>query len=318
MADQKNQTGEKNQTDGEYFAVVATGRKGVETMMEKMASELKEIAAPNVSGNLSVWQKRAIVWITGNDDLMQKVCNSRAGLLSVYQGLARAATMGMQAGGNFPHFYLVPKDGKATFVPTSDGLSFAATYGTGGVLARPPKLVKVYENDTLKISESSGEFEHVFDPRKDRGRMALYLMRLEYKDGRREIAYVTAEKVRKISDAYSTKEFGSGKKAPAWSKSEEEMLDKIAAKKLLKKAVAESEGLSMLITAEEEDMPEPYVPPVDVGQRVTSRLDQIMERAIPVGPSEEVEIQAEVEEPSHNPNPAPVDTTPKGAELDIF
>lgn len=310
-------TQEKNQSEGEYFAVVATGRKGVETMMEKMAAELREIAAPNVSGNLSVWQKRAIVWITGNEDLMQKVCNSRAGLLSVYQGLARAATMGMQAGGNFPHFYLVPKDGKATFVPSAEGLSFAATYGTGGVLARQPKLVKVYENDTLKISEASGDFEHIFDPRKDRGKLALYLMRLEYKDGRKEIAYVTAEKVRKISDAYSAKEFGSGKKAPAWTKSEDEMLEKIAAKKLLKKAAAESEGLSMLITAEEEDMPEPHVPPVDVGQRVTSRLDEIMERAIPV----EAEEVPEPEDPAEAPEPAPAAAPaaePKGAQMDIF
>lgn len=312
----------ENQKEGEFFALVATGRKGVEDMMGKMAEELKEIAAPNVSGNLSVWQKRAIVWITGNEDLMQKVCSTRLGLLSVYQGLARAATMGMQAGGNYPHFYLVPKEGKAVFVPSAEGISFAATYGTGGVLSRPPKLVKVYENDTLKINEAAGEFEHIFDPRKERGKLALYLMRLEYKDGRREIGYITAEKVRKISNDYSGKTKRDGGTTPAWAKSEDEMLEKIAAKKLLKKAAAESEGLSMLITADEEDMPEPYTPPVDVGQRTASRLDQIIERAVPVEQIQETipeTIPAEIE-PVETAVPAPVETKGKehGAELDIF
>jgi recombinational DNA repair protein RecT len=317
-----------NQTEGEYFAVVETGRRGVENMMEKMTDELKTIAAPTVADNLSVWQKRAVVWITGQKDLMERVCNSRAGLLSVYQGLARAATMGMQAGGNYPHFYLVPRDGKAVFVPTADGIGFAATYGPGGVLAHVPKLVKVYENDTLRISDADGDYTHTYDPRGDRGKLALYLMQLEYKDGRKVIEYVTARKVFEITEAYSTKTYPGGKQAPAWAKSAEEMLDKTAAKRLLKKAAAESEGLSMLLSSEEE-FSELAPESPDVAERMSGRLDRMMDSAGPVperpepepvdvSPGSARDESPEYEEPIPETAEAEEPPQDEGGELDIF
>lgn len=310
-----------NQTEGEFFAIVGTGRKGAEDMLEKMAPEIKTIAAPNVAKNLDTWTKRALVMLTSNQDIVEKCLNSRAGLLSVYQGLAKAATMGMQAGGNFPHFYLVPKEGKAVFVPTATGLSFAAAHGPGAVLVGVPQLVRVYENDGLTIDQAAGTYEHKFDPRKERGKLSLYLMRLVFRDGHCEIPYISAEKVMKISNAYSTKEFSTGKKAPSWVKSEDEMLDKIAAKQLLKKAAAEAEGLAMLMTAEDyalgvDDMPEPEIR--DVSERVASRVDAIIE-----GQAEQVEPESEkepTEKSAQQAGPATEQATGKSEDkqIDIF
>lgn len=264
---------EKNQTEGEFFALVGTGRKGVESMLETMGPEIAKIAAPNVGGNFDTWKARALVDVSNRDEL-REVLQTKPGIFSVYKALSKCATMGLQIGGQFPHAYLVPKEGKATLVVTAEGYAFAAVHGPGSVLRIVPALGKVYEKDTFRIDASAGTFEHQFEAFGDRGKIVGYYMRLEYNDGHVEIPIATRAEVVGISNAYSTKVFPSGKKAPAWSKSEEEMYDKIAAKRLLKKPAREAEGLAMLLSLDEYEEPEPrQAPPRDVTERLGGRLD---------------------------------------------
>lgn len=293
------QTQQKNQTETEFFAVTATGRKGVEDMLVKMGPELTQIAAPNVRNEFDMWSKRALVWIA-NTDTLAPVLQTRGGLFSVYQCLTKAATMGLQLGGNFAHAYLVPRQGKATIVVTAEGFAFSAAHGPGAVLRVPPELMQVHENDTFTIDAAAGTYKHTFDPFVDRGRVVGYFMLLEYADGRRELPFVTREAVEQISNHYSQKEFG-GKPAPAWSKSAEDMYRKIAAKKLLKRPAAEAEGLAMLYQADEADPVDEAAPERsrDVDERMSARLGKAAEKmgpgTVPAGFDDAVDVTPEPE-----------------------
>jgi recombinational DNA repair protein RecT len=257
---------EKNQTEGEFFAVVAKGRAGVESMLEKMGDEIRSIAAPNVGGNFDTWKARAIVDISNRDEL-KGVLQTREGIFSVYKSLSKAATMGLQIGGQFPHAYLVPMGGKAQLVPTAEGFAFAATHGPGAVLAHIPKLVRVHERDTLRIDESAGEVKHEYEAFGDRGKIVGYYMRLEYRDGHVEIVHISQPDVEAIAKSYSQQN------GPAWSKSKQAMHDKIAAKQLLKKPTREAEGLAMLMSLDEYEDAAPQPVPRDIGERMARRLD---------------------------------------------
>jgi recombinational DNA repair protein RecT len=286
---------DKNQTDGEFFAVVGKGRQGVESMLEKMGGEIQKIAAPNVGGNFETWKTRALVEISNRDEL-KTVLQSREGIFSVYKALSKAATMGLQIGGQFPHAYLVPMGGKAQLVVTAEGYAFASAHGPGAVLANVPKLVRVHEKDTLRIDETAGTVRHEFDAFGDRGKLVGYYMRLEYRDGHTEVSNITRAEVEGVAKAYSQKN------GPAWSKSPEAMNDKIAAKQLLKKPVREAEGLAMLMSLDEYEAPEYSPPPRDIAERMADRLDDSMRTVEPEPVSEEAEP-----EPEHDPDePKPI------------
>ncbi len=290
---------EKNQTEGEYFAIVGKGRAGVESMLEKMGSEIQKIAAPNVGGNFDTWKARALVEISNRDEL-KTVLQSKEGLFSVYKALSKAATMGLQIGGQFPHAYMVPMGGKAQLVPTAEGYAFAATHGPGAVLANIPKLVRVHEKDTLRIDETAGTVRHEYEAFKDRGKLAGYYMRLEYRDGHNEVAHITQSEVDRIATAYSQKN------GPAWSKSGPAMFDKIAAKQLLKKPTKEAEGLAMLMSLDDYEQPEYSPPPRDVGERMSRRLDDAVSRIVPAEAEAEPEAESVEPEAADDGEPEPV------------
>lgn len=274
--------------ESEFFAVVGTGRKGVESMLATMGPEIAKVAAPNVGGNFDVWSTRALVEIANRDEL-KGVLQSREGIFSVYKALTKAATMGLQMGGQFAHAYLVPKEGKAVLVTTADGYSFASVHGPGAVLKSVPVLVKIYDDERVHIDQAAGKL--VYPEGRSpfpSGKLVGYAMELEYRDGHREVPTITRAKVEQISDKYSAKEFPGGKKAPAWVKSPEEMYDKIAAKQLLKKPVRESEGLAMLLGVEEYEPPER-----DIDDRMAGRLDDAMRDVTPEPESEPEPVAAE-------------------------
>lgn len=274
MAETKQQT---NQTEAEFFAVVGTGRKGVEDMLVKMGSEIKAIAAPNVQRDWDTWIKRIFVDVANREEL-QPVLATRPGIYSLYQEIAKAATAGFQLGGLVPQGYFVPKQGKVVFVDTMAGRAFVATHGPGAVLKREGQLVRVYENDSVITDAVHGDVKHIYDLVKDRGKHVGWYMILEYRDGHIEAPYITADKVRKINDAYSTKETSKNYTMPAWAKSPEEMEDKTAGKQLYKKPFREAVGLAMYRTLEspdDEELPPP--PPRLVSERVGSRLDRAVE-----------------------------------------
>ncbi len=330
MAEKKPEEG--NQTEKEFFAIVETGRKGVEQMFaSRPGQEIRDLAAPNVAGQYDTWAKRALVHVTSKEEL-KPVLQTKTGIWSIYQELAKAAQLGLQVGGQFPHGYLVPKGGKAVLMITATGYAFAAVHGPGAVLRHIPPLVEVYEKDSFRVDQAAGKYQHEFSPFTDRGKLVGYFMRLEYRDGRIEIPVISFEKVKKIADGYSTKS------SPAWSKSAEEMYAKIAAKQLLKKPIREAEGIAMQLDADAPEEPEEPAapPPRDVTQRVGSRLDRATEAMASSVEQEKIEVDYEVveDEAEHgdsepepeDPPPAaakaegkqPVDAAKGKSELDIF
>lgn len=300
-----------NQNEKEFFALVTTGRKGVEEAMTQYGGEIMKVAAPNVNGQFDTWRTRAIVEVSSRDEL-KDVINTKSGVLSVFRGLTKAATMGLQIGGQFPHCYLVPKEGKAMLVTTADGYAFASVHGPGAVLENVPQLMKVFEKDTFSVDAAAGTYTHNFSPFGDRGKLIGYFMKLDYRNGHSEIPFISRKEVEDISNHYSTKEYANGKKAPAWMKSPEAMLDKIAVKQLLKKPVKESEGLAMMLSAEDdaEAMPSDSSAPDlrDVTERMADRLDGA------------AETYTEASEPESEPLPKkPVDKAEKPlSQGDIF
>ena len=68
---------------------------------------------------------RALVEIF-NDNKLVEMTKTPAGAKSIFDGIKKALTMGMQIGGATPHCYLVPMKDKVTFVPTFDGYKFIA------------------------------------------------------------------------------------------------------------------------------------------------------------------------------------------------
>lgn len=268
----------KNQTEDEFFVVAGTGRRGVENMLDKMGGEIRAIAAQNVSNSFDTWSTRALVEIANRDEL-SPVLQTRKGIFSIYKCLAKAATMGLQIGGQFPQAYFMPAEGKAELVVTAEGYAFVAAHGPGAVLRSVPELIRVYEQDDFLVDQKAGVVEHSYDPRADRGRLCGWYMRLEYVDGHVEIPYASLEKVEKIIEHYSRTKTKSGALMPAFAKSPDEMRDKTAAKKLLKRPAREAEGLAMLYSLESPADEEPPQPAMrNVTERMNDRLDKVMQQ----------------------------------------
>lgn len=293
-----------NQSEGEFFALVATGRQGVEDMAAKMGTELQTIAAPNVKQDFPVWMQRAIVEVTTSDAL-RDVIRTREGIYSIYQGLAKAATLGLQIGGTFPHAYLVPRGGKATLQPSQDGYIFAATYGPGAILATPPELVEVYDKDEFVTDGKT--MTHKYAPfAADRGKLVGFVTQLELKDGRRAVRHITMAEVEGIEKGYGQLN------SPAYTKSPMDMHRKTAMKKMLKPIVKLCEGLAMLMQLDDYQAQAAVAPREpdmrDVTERAADRLDRA---AAGIEPSE----SRPDPEPEAKPTTEPATDDD---ELDIF
>lgn len=291
MATTKQANQQANQTDGEFFAVISTGRQGLQDALTTMDGELRRVAAPNVQGHMDAWKQKALLMVTSSDEL-RPLFGTRKGLYSIYQSLARAAQLGLQPGGHYPHFHLVKFGDRCELIPSAEGLAFAATHGPGSVLRSIPTIMEVHENDDLMIDQAAGRIEHRFDPRADRGDLVGYATKLEYRDGHTEIPYVSIDDVEHIRQNYSNSN------SPAWKKSGRDMRRKIATKKLLRKAASEAEGLSSLYDVESVVDTAP-APPRDVTERASARLDAAIDAAGP---------------PQDEPTPAEAPTSEQGQE----
>ncbi len=287
-----NQSPTKNQSEKEYFALAGTGRKGVEDMLSKMGDEIKAVASPNVSKEFDTWKIRALVLIA-NDETLRPIIQTRTGIFSIYQQLARAATMGLQIGGQFPHMHLVPIKGKAVMIPTAEGYTFCARYGPGHVLKLTPQLMEVYDKDEFRIDDAARTYIHNYDPFKERGKLVGFFTVLDFIDGRRMIPHVTIADVERIEREYGRTD------NPAYKKSPFEMHQKTAMKKLLKPAVRESEALAMMMTLDDYE----YTPPLepltpdmrDVTERMGDKLDSAIEGLEPGEKKEEPKAEKKPE-----------------------
>ncbi len=269
---------EKNQTEAEFFNIVATGRRGVEDMLKKMRPEMDLLAAPNVKPEMDAWLTRALVDITSRDELKELIA-TRSGLLSVYNAMARALALGLQIGGQVPHAYIVPKGGKAVLVPTAEGMEFATVYGPGAVLKWAPDLIEVHEKDTVVIDEKGGEYTRDFpdkNPFADRGKLIGFFAQLEYLDGRIRIPHIAIADVEHIEKSYGNTN------TPGYQKSPMQMHEKTAKKQLLKAAFREASGVASKREVEIDLGPEFDARPVrNVTERVADRLDRAAEALDP-------------------------------------
>lgn len=281
MSTQTKEKKQNNQTENEFFALATTGRKGVEEIFEKMGGELAKLAAQNVSKHMDTWKIKFITDVMDNDSLQRYgVLSTRAGLYSIYKAMAKAASMGLQPGMRYRHYHLMPKEGKAVFVPDANGLAFCSAYGPGAVLQRPPEIVPVYEKDKFRILSAEKEIVHEFEPFGERGKIVGWYTELNYKDGTKEIPYVTQEDVQHLIKSYSQTKTSKGQPMPAFEKSEFDMWKKTAAKRLLRKPAAESEALANALADLDYEDPEPTYQgePIDITDRVSSRLDNVIEK----------------------------------------
>lgn len=290
-----------NQSEKEFFALVATGRKGVEEMFLAMSPEMQGIAAPNIASDFDTWKMRALVDVTTNENL-RPVIQTREGIHSVYACLSKALVMGLQVGGQFPHMYLAPKAGKAILIPSQDGYIFMTTYGPGALFRVEPQLREVYEKDKIQIREAEGKWVHEYpedNPFSDRGKLVGYFTVLEFKDGRRGIPYVRINEVEDIENAYGNK--GS----PMYTKSLIDAHRKTAMKKMLKPYAKLCEGIAMLMSLDEyaEGQAEPEPSPRNVTERTSARLDAAVKGFDPEPPAEKPEPVTPAEKPEPKPEP---------------
>lgn len=279
------------QNEQEFFAVTATGRKGLEEMAGKMQGELMQIAAKSIRDIGETWMQRAIVSI-GNNEGLAEVIKTKTGLFSVYKALAKAATMGLQIGGQFPHGHLTPYDGKVELIVSAEGYRHAAVHGPGAVLT-DCVFRRVYEGEQFSIDFTRAEVKHTYDGKADRGKLVGIYGIVTRSDGAVAVDYMTKTEALLIRDGHS-RAYKNGK--GPWKTDEDAMIEKTAAKKILRKYAAESEGLAMLFGQDTADDPEPFEPPPrDVSDRMSGRLDKAAAKmATPKTDDAPIQAQAEV------------------------
>jgi recombinational DNA repair protein RecT len=112
-------------------------------------------------------------------------------------------------------------------------------------------------------------------------------MKLQYRDGHMEIPHIGIDKILKIKNNYSNLN------SPSWKKSEDDMLEKIAVKQLLKKPFSESEGLAMLMSSDMEEIEETetVLQPKTISEKAVAKIENATSKLV------DAEI---IEEPTDN------------------
>jgi recombinational DNA repair protein RecT len=219
-------------------------KQTLEQMVLEKSDKIKAVAVESVRQNFDQWTKRAILEVSQNKELREFILGSQDAKNQFFFKLSKAAQIGLQIGGVKPHVYFINMSGNLRMDITKDGFSHSCVHGPHGVLSHVPELYKVHENDVFSINQSEGSYKHEYSPFSERGKLLGYFMKLQYRDGHIEIPHIGIDKILKIKNNYSNLN------SPSWKKSEDDMLEKIAVKQLLKKPFIESEGLAMLMTCE--------------------------------------------------------------------
>lgn len=279
-----------------------SNRPDLPAIVSTHQAEITAIAVPSIQKDYTRWMDRALNYISEQKDTLGPVLQTTEGALSCLSGLKKAAQMGLQIGGHYPHAYFMPKQNKAVLVVSAEGLAFVAANGPGAVLKSAPVLVEVRDGDKVKFDGAAQTVEHTFDPfdaMRNKKEITGFYSILEYKDGHKEIPYVTMTDVIRIRDNYSNYKTRDGKLMPAWAKSGPEMLRKIAMKQILKRPAAQSEGLALLADADLYDAGEDeQEQPRDISERASARLDnQTIETAPEIQDAETIEEEVVTGEP---------------------
>jgi len=268
-------------------------KQSLEQMVMEKSDKIKAVAVESVRQNFDQWTKRAILEVTQNKELREFILGSQDAKNQFFVKLSKAAQIGLQIGGVRPHVYFINMSGSLRMDITKDGYAHSCVHGPQGVLSHVPELMKVYEKDTFSINQSNGTCEHSFNPFSDRGKLLGYYMILKYRNGNTEIPHISIDKIQKIKSNFSNVN------SPAWKKSEDEMLEKIAVKQLLKKPFSESEGLSMLMTSENEIESEPIQIENTIQNRAINRLEDASKK-MDLPKESEIQDAEIIEEPKEN------------------
>jgi phage RecT family recombinase len=268
---------QQNQTPDESQALTVTGRKGLERAVDAMQSDIMAVAAPDVVKAGSAWLQRAIISVSSNDNL-RPILQSKTGILSVIKGFQKAATMGLQIGGQFPHCHIVGYSDKAELIVSAQGYKHAAIHANGATLT-DIEIGRVYEGDKVKIDKGAATVSHEIDPMAERGKLVGVYGIITKLNGKRIVEYMPKTDALRIRDAHSAG-YKSGKPSP-WKTDEDAMVEKTAVKAFLRPYAAESEGLAMLYSAD-DDATDWTPPPRDVSDRMTARLEAKTERVASV------------------------------------
>lgn len=267
----------------------------IEQMVLEKSDKIRDVAVESVRQNFDQWTKRAIIEVSQNKELKEYIQSSQDAKNQFFVKLSKAAQIGLQIGGTRPHVYFINMNGSLRMDITKDGFAHSCVHGPQGVLRNIPELIKVFEYDKFSINQSKGTYEHEFNPFGDRGKLLGYFMVLYYRDGHIEIPHIGIDKVLKIKNGFSNIN------SPAWKKSEDEMLEKIAVKQLLKKPFAESEGLAMLLTSdiESDEIQEPVRQEKTISNKAVIRLEQATKK-LEMPEIEKVNEQIEEEKKENN------------------
>lgn len=315
----------ENQSETEFFAVVETGRKGVEQALEAMHDELMAVAAAPIRSQSETWKARALAYVAG-DAALKDVLSHRRGVWSVYQGLAKMAQMGLQPGGHFPHAYLVPYSPRkgapkiAQPVYTAEGYKFAVLHGPQPV-AREITHAAVRDGDEISINQATGEVSHSINPIGDRGKVLGVWVRIVPVTGGPQVKWYSRKELIAVRDTRSLSWKFNQQSSP-WSTDEEAMMVKTAVKKALKPFAAEAEGLAMMYAedaaarpAADEDAD--YTPPP---RNVTDRAESVLDAAIDSvgeydGSVDDSDAESVDKDVDNKADGTPSEDAPEGQEL---
>ncbi len=299
---------EKNQTEGEFFNIVGTGRKGVEDMFGKMSEEIMSVAVESVRKMENTWKQRALLSIVNNENL-KGVLATRKGIYSIYNCMIEAVQMGLQLGGHFPHAHLVPFKGEAKLIATKEGYIFCSVHSQDSVLSSA-EIQPVHDGENFKIDLAAKTVSHTFDPGKNKkGKLILVYGIFIGKDGKtKRIDYRMREQImpnRERSSSYQAYKAGKiSENQCTWITDEDAMIIKSAAKSMLKPYAAESEGLAMLYKQDIESIEAPEPDMRDVTERMSDKLDSAIEGMEPgEGKKEEPKSDQETIQPEPGKKP---------------
>jgi recombinational DNA repair protein RecT len=276
-----------NQSEGEFFALVGTGRKGVEDALAKTWPEIASVAAVSIREAGDLWKSRAFLYVANNENLME-VIGSRKGIYSVVKCWEKAATMGVWFGGQFPMAHLVPFKDKggtkqAELIITADGYKHTAKHGPQPVI-RDLQYGVVRDGDSITIDQTEGKVHHVMDPLKPRGKVLGVWGIITQIDGREVACWMSYGDIIKIRDTHSIK-WKYDKSGP-WLDDEEMMCVKTAIKRFLRSYAAEAEGLAQMYAEGNDEYIPPEPPSREVSERVSKRMGEVVEADFTAGAPE--------------------------------
>lgn len=301
--------------EAEFFALQTTGRKGLEEAVDKMTPEIMAVAAPDVVKAGSVWLQRAVVSVANNDKLVD-VIKTRTGLFSIIKCFEKAATMGLQLGGQFPQAHLVPFAGQASLIIDQRGYKHAACYGPGAVLD-DIAIRRVYEGEDFAIDFAANTVRHTYDGKKARGKLVGVYGIITKRGGEQSIDYMTVDEARQVRNAHSIAWKKDGD--TPWKTDEDMMVEKTAAKRFLKPYAASSEGLSMLLSSDDEPYTPPDPTPRNNGDRMAEHLDRKAARAVAREAAVDAEAEVVDEQPSEAaPQQADAKQSGSGEPVELF